>query len=243
MANLFQAAATKAAKEVKETKPKGTVIELPYEVDSAKVLTGESRKLHEAVTTLVEADGESKAAKNKANLAKGTIGKFAHPEVVRRLASSGLMPPGPIKFVNHEGESVTYVVTDKSKQYALKPDQVEDLKELLGEDGAAKLLKDETVFHFVPATMNEELTVSSEETDEDAPKTVADVVFAAVSEAIMGCDLLTDEQKGSLIESKQITRLVPEAAKLAPQVCGKDASVIEDLFDICKSQIVRYVKT
>lgn len=235
MANLFKQAAQKTAAEAKTTKPKGTVIELPKELDTGGKLTGDSAKLHQAVADLLIGSSEEKAAKNKQNLAKGTLGRFAHPEIVRRIAKDGQVPPGPIKFVDHKGQSVTYVIQDKSQQYALKDDQVSDLRDLLGEEAANEVMVTEEVYAFNPDTMNEPLA--------GGEGTVADVVFEIVSKAVERNTKLSDAQKAALIRQDVVTKLKAGFANAAALHCGKDAGRIEDAFDILKSQVVRYVKS
>lgn len=235
MANLFKQAAKKASKETKK-KPKGTVIELPIELDPQdKTLTGESAKLHKAVTDLIKGAAEYSAAKNKMNVAKGTLGRFAHPEISRRIAGTGTVPPGPIKFVDHKGQQVTYVIQDKSGQYPLKDDQIEELRELLGDEKADEVMETQEVYAFDNKVMDEPL--------EDGEGTVSDVIFEIVSRAISRNTRLTDDQKERLIRQDEKTKLIPRFPETAAMHCGKDAARIEDAFDILSSQVVRYLKS
>lgn len=231
--NMFRKAANEAKKEAKKTKPKGTVIELPQEVGDDNQLRPEFRRLHDAVHLLIESDSDAKAAKNKANLAKGQLNGWANPEIARRIATGNGLPPTPIKLVNSKGEEVTYVITDKAGQYALKDDQVEELEELLGEDAAAKLYDRREVYSFDPQVMNEQ--VSDDES-------VADVIFEIVSKAIERNTKLSDAQKESLIRCDDAAYLKKGACQLAPAVCGQDAAKIAEFLDVVSAQITRYVK-
>lgn len=235
MANLFQKAAKKSKETTTKSKPKGTVIELPKELDGDGKLTGDSAHYHKAVHDMLEAERELKAAKNKANLAKGTLGKYVHPEVVRLLAENGVLPPTPIKVQDHKGQAVTYVVTDKSQQYPLKDDQITELQEILGETKADEITDTVEVYAFDPDCMNETL--------QEGEGTVADVVFEIVSKAVTRNTKLTDDQKERLIRQDVVTRLIAGFPASAAVHCGRDAVRIEEVFDVCKSQVVRYLKS
>lgn len=244
MVNLFKAAAQKTVAEIKKTKPKGTTFELPRELDDNGTLVGDSKKLNRAVKDLLDAAKDEKAAKTKAGVAKAVLLRHCSPTVIQNLAHNGMIPATPIKFSNHEGESVTYVIQDKTQQNELKPEQIERIQELLGDDKAAEIIVTEEVYQFNPKVMNQE--APSQKTDEDGNtvnETVGEVIFDVVSSALENCDRLTDEQKEALFDYKVKSNLIKNIADLAPQLIGKDAGKIEELLEIASSQVVRYVKT
>lgn len=230
--NLF-AKATQAA-AVAPKKEKGTVIQLPKELDTAGKLIGESAVLNQAVTAAIEAAAEEKTAKTKGQLAKGRLLSYGDGRFVEMTAKLGVMPPTPVNIVNHNGESVTYVVQDKSQQYPLGPEQVELFNELLGEDGANKVIHKKTEFAFDVATMEEKAANDT--------KTVFDVVCEIVSNALINDPRLSDEQKGSLIKSVEKTFLQPNTLDRIATLCGADSERIGQFLGAAGSSCVRYIK-
>jgi len=233
--NLFARASNKKPDEPKKKK-KGTVLELPNApMDNDGKLTGESARLHLAITALLEAAKEEKAAKNKAGACKGTLKPWAETQWVELMSKLGVLPDTPITVVNHKGESVTFIVTDKSKQYDLDDDQVNALIEIMGEEGISKVVVDRTVFSFDPTIMSE--------TAANGEESVTDVVAELVSEAIHGTDRLTDEQKESLLSAESKTWLRPDVVQRIPELVGQDPGRIGRFLAACGSAVTRYIKS
>ena len=249
--NLFAKAKDKVAEA--PAKSKGTVFSLPKNLDESGKLIGESAILNNAVHEAREAKSEEDAAKNKGNLAKGRIAKWTLSEVVKTIASIGVLPPTPVSVVNHNGESVTYVMQDKSQQNALKAEQVELFQAVLGEEGAAKVIHKKTVFSFSPDVMEQsaydpKATAAARKQNPDAmpvfsnERSVMDVIGELISNAVAGCTELTDEQKEALIESKVGMHLRPNTLPRIAELCGGDVARIEQFLDAAGSAAVRYVK-
>jgi len=231
--NLFTKA--KEAAVVAPKKEKGTVLQLPKELDVEGRLIGDSALLNNAVTEVLEASSEEKAAKNKGNLAKGRLSKYAQSQVVQLTAKLGVLPPTPVSVVNHNGESVTYVVQDKSQQNAIGPEQVELFKSVLGEDGAARVVHTKTTFAFDVNTMEEKAA--------NGNASVAEIVAEVVSAALANDKRLSDEQKGALITSTEKTYLRPNTLQRVAELCGADAARIDQFLEAAGSAVVRYVKS
>lgn len=231
--NLFANAAKAAAAAPK--KEKGTVIQLPKELDTDGKLIGESAILNNAVTAAIEAAAEEKTAKNKGALAKTRLLAYGQSKVVELYAKLGVAPTTPVNLVNHNGESVTYVMADKSQQNPIGPEQVELLKGILGDDGAAKVINQRTIFSFDPATMDEQAA-------NDKTKTVFDIVCEIVSTALTNDPRLSDEQKGALIKSTAKTYLQPNTLDRLAELCGADASRIGQFYDAAGTACVRSIK-
>ena len=151
--NLF--AKSKANQEDKPKKSKGTVWELPRELDAEGKLTGESAILHQAVTDAIAADAAKKAAENKGNMAKSRLSQYALSRYVENIANLGVLPTTPMAIANHVGESVTYVVQDKSGQNAITLEQKDMLASVLGEEVAEEIVVERTVFSFNPEVMQQ----------------------------------------------------------------------------------------
>jgi len=231
--NLFAKAVQKAAEAPK--KAKGTTITLPKSLDTEGKLIGESAILNNAVTEAIEAGAEEKAAKNKGALAKGRLMGYAQSEVVKMTAKMGILPPTPVSVVNHNGESVTYIMADKSQQNPLAAEQVALLESVLGPDKAAKVIQKRTIVSFNFVTMDEQAA-------NEQSKTVFDVVAEVVSKALMADPRLSQEQKESLLLSTEKTYLQPNTIDRAAELCGGDAANIAQFFEAIGSACVRSIK-
>jgi hypothetical protein len=231
--DFFANAIKKAAETPK--KVKGTTIQLPKELDATGKLIGESALLNNSVTDAIEAGAEEKAAKNKGSLAKGRLANFAMSRIVELYANLGVAPPTPLSIVNHNGESVTYIMADKSQQNPLQLEQVELLNEILGEDGAAKIVHEKTTIFFNNSTMEQQAANA-------ADKTVYEVVCEIVSTALSNECRLSDSQKASLIQSTVKTFLRPNTINRAAELCGADAARIGQFFDAVGTACVRSIK-
>ena len=250
--NLFAKAKDKQAEA--PVKAKGTTYQLPKTLDEGGVLTGESKLLNEAVHEILEAAEEEKKAKNKGVLAKGKVGKWTFGEVVKTTAGLGVLPPTPVTVVNHNGESVTYVMQDKSQQNPLKQEQVELFGAIMGEEGAQNIIHEKTVYSFNPEVMEQaaydaKATAAARKANPDAApvysqsESVLDVIMELVSEAIVGCNKLTDEQKEGLIASKTGYHLRPNTLARVAELCGGDVTRIEQFMEAAGSGCVRYIKS
>jgi len=233
--NLFTAAGEKEKEEPK--KPKGTVFHLPKDLDSEGKLTAEAARLHDAVEEVAEAIAEEKAAKNRGNAAKGVLGKHALCRYTREMAKLAVLPPGPITLVNHEGAGVTYVVQDKSQQNNLDDKQIELLKKQLGPELAAKVVVPRELFYFNVKALNEKAAGEAAEGEK-----VSEVVFQIVSEAIMGSNKLSDEQKTAVIGKKTKNYLAENTLQRIPELVGANAAKIQLFLETVGSAIVRYIK-
>jgi hypothetical protein len=230
--NLFANAAKAAASAPKKTS--GTVIALPKELDTEGKLIGDSKLLNEAVSNAIEAAAEEKTAKTKGTLAKTKLMGFAQQEVVKLYAKLGVPPTTPVSVVNHNGESVTYVMADKSQQNPISPEQIAMLRELLGDEGAAQVVDERTTFFFDNATMGEKAA-----NDE---KTVFDIVCEHVNATIATDPRLSDEQKANLLKSTVKSFLKPNTLNRIAELCGSNAAKIGQFYEAAGTACVRSIK-
>jgi hypothetical protein len=231
--NLFAKAAVAAKAAPK--KEKGTMVQLPQQLDTDGKLVGESAILNNAVTAAIEAKAEENAAKTKGALAKGKLMTFAQSRVVELYAKLGVAPPTPVSVVNHNGESVTYVMADKSQQNPINEQQVSLFQSLLGDEGAARVVHEKTQFFFDPATMDE--TAAN-----DQSKTVFEIVCELVSTALAADARLSDEQKGAIIKSTTKTFLQVNVLDRVAELCGADSARIAQFYDAAGTACVRSIK-
>ena len=233
--NLFAKAKTAVA-EAPAKKPKGTTFKLPQELDTEGKLTGESAVLNESVGIVIQAHADETAAKNRGNLAKGQLSRYVLGAFSQEYARLCVQPPTPYAVVNHVGQAVTYVVQDKSQQNGLSQDQVDMIAGLLGVDVANSIIHTRDVYGFNADTMGEAAANSKDES-------VAEVVCSLVSEVIAGCKKLSQEQKDTLITSTSKTMLKPGTVSRIAELCGSDATRIQQFIEAAGTSIVKYLKS
>ena len=233
MANLF--AAAKKDKPTTAAVRKGTTFQLPKNLGKDGKLEGESLVLNNAVHNLIEASKEEKNAKAKVSVAKGQLNGWVETVYCMEWAKLGIQPPTPITLVNHNGETNTFVIQDKTQQYTLKDDQVEILTALLGPEGVTKLVENVDVYSFNSRTMAEPAANAED-------STVQDVIFELVSTAVENDDRLSEEQKNALIEVTSTNRVKPSHLSRLAEIGGCDAGKLQELLGAIGSGSPHYVK-
>ena len=233
--NLF--AAARVAAPAVEKKPKGTAISMPKDLDDKGNLTGESKLLNEAIHDALEAAAEEKAAKNKSNAARGILTPYVQNEWAAIAAQQGPRPPTPITVTNHRGESLSYVIQDRTQQNSLCPSQVEMLENLLGKEVVEGLTHERTIYALDPNTLAQQAAGPKSNGE-----TVQEVVFEIISTAIIDNPKLSDEQKASVIAATSKTLLKPNTFPRMVELCGPNIGKIAGFLDSAGSAIVRYLK-
>lgn len=225
--NLFAKAAS-AQKPAAKKKDKGTVLELPIEVstnpldaENHRKMTPACARLHDAITTMFEQDLIKKTAEGKLNTAKGTVMPVAIDLLVEEWAKGGVLPGTPIKIQNDKGEAVTFVLQDKSKQYSLSDEQIEQLEEILGED-AAQLVVEKTEYTLDEGVLAEE--------------GVGEKLSAAIQDA------LDEDQAERLLKANTVKRLHPTAVARLAEISRKDPVRMKMLLEAFGSSAVKYLK-
>lgn len=238
--NLFHKAVTAPRKEKKE---KGTVFILPKDVGEDNKLRGESLVLNNSVTEVITAKKEESVAKNKGNIAKGHLKTWMFNKYTQEWAANGMMPETPVSLANHLGESLTYVVVDKTQQYTLGTEQVELLEQTVGADTVKLFVETVDIYGFDPATMGApagEIPASASADEIAMMPTVQDVIFEIVSEAISKETRLTDEQKAALITRAVVTRVKSGYLARLAEFVGAKAEMIGQVLEIIGSGCTRY---
>jgi hypothetical protein len=217
---LFTKAAQKAKETVKDSKKKATAW-----------IVGESDPVSKAVKELVGLEAQSKIIEAKMSVIKSQVKRFADDMFIKDYVARGFAPETPMLVQNGDGEKVTYVAQDRGSQYGVKPDQVEALNDLLGEDAVSSLLYEETTFGF-----NREIL---------ALPGVLEAIESALTEAISGMTnmgMLDGDQASELLDVKSKTTFRPGSLGQLTLICGKDTSRVKQFLDIAGSSFVRYVK-
>ena len=220
--SLFAAAAEKVEKKPAKAKKNTTWIVGDPEGDAVA----------KAVHNLIELTAQGDAIAAKKRMAATIVLKVAKENHVRDFASLGVPPDTPMCVQNTDGEKVTFIVQDRSGQYAAKPEQVEIIAQLLGEDVASDLTYTETKLGFDRTIL--------------AIPGVSAAIEKSLQTAInklVKTEKLTADQAGELIVASQKTAFKPGTLDRAASLCGQDVTRLAGMLNALGSSCVRYIKT
>lgn len=228
--NVFAKAKDKAASLPKKGKGKETIWTVnPSEIQQTDDPTIE--QLAEAVTQVINLTEERKKIEAKEKVYKNLLRDYAEGQYVDHLAAHGAEPPTPLKVANAEGETVTYVVTDRSHLSKVEDNQVTLLSKLLGEDAAADIIYNAESFAFNPAIL--------------ALPGVSEAIEAGLNEILgklVEDETLTMAQAGDLLTHEEVRRFKPGTVKAAVGTCGKDRAKLAQFFEALGSARSHYIK-
>ena len=223
MAGLFSNAVAKSVvKKPKSSKP-ATIW---------NVGDPEGDAVGKAVHELKELGAQEKAIKAKKGLFSTIVLKHAMENHVADFCALGIQPATPLKVRNSDGEEVSYIVQDRGGQYDVKPEQVEILEQLLGEEAAQDLLYSEVALGF--------------NRDVLAIPCVSKEIEAALGRAITKltkAGTLTGEQADELITAKMKTSFKPGTLARAASIVGNSTTKLAQFLDAMGSSCCRYVKS
>lgn len=198
-------------------------------------LTGDPQgdAVAKSVKELVRLSAEAKAVEAKMGIHKTVVKKYAEDRYVGYYAAEGTSPDTPMVVQNTDGEKVTYVVQDRSSQYAVKDEQKEALAQLLGPDAVDGLLYEEVSFGF-----NREIM---------SVPGVQEVVEKALESAIKKLTagpkpVLTETQAEALIDVEQKTTFKPGTLDRLTMIVGQDTGRIKQFLDVMGASATRYIK-
>lgn len=184
-----------------------------------------------AIHELVALTAQEKAIAAKKKLFATVVAKHASTSYVRDFCSMGVSPETPMVVQNADGEKVTYVVQDRGGQYNVKDEQIDAMKQLLGEDLANSLLYTEVTFGF-------DRTIF-------AVPGVSEVIERALESAVKKLvkdEVLTGDQADELITAQQKTSFKPGTLDRAAEFCGRDTTKLTQFLDAMGSSCTRYIK-
>lgn len=221
---LFAKAAAKSESGAKTAKPKKNTTWVVGDPDGDAV--------GKAVHQLVELTAQEKAIAAKKKLHATVVLKHAKENHVRDFCDLGVPPDTPMIVQNADGEKVTYVVQDRGGQYNVKPEQIDALNQLLGEDAASALLYTETTLGFDRTILG--IPGVSEAVEKALERTV---------QKLIKDEVLTAEQADELITASQKTSFKPGTLDRAATIVGRDTTKLAALLDAMGSSCTRYIKT
>ena len=184
-----------------------------------------------SVKELVRLDAELKAIEARMGLHKATVKKYAEEKYLRDFADRGVSPDTPMTVQTTDGERVTYVVQDRSGQYAVREEQLDALGQLLGLDAAGELTYREATFRFNRDVM--------------ALPGVQDAIGAALDSVLNGLvesGVLTKDQSDALVDCDEKVSFKPGTLDRLPHIVGRDVGRMRAFLEIAGSSVTRYVK-
>jgi phosphoribosylformylglycinamidine (FGAM) synthase PurS component len=221
---LFAKAAEKSAASTKSSKPKKNTTWVVGDPEGDAV----AKAVHE----LVELTAQEKALAAKKKLQATIVLKVAKTNHVRDFCDLGVPPDTPMLVQNSDGEKVTFIVQDRGGQYNVKPEQIEAMQQLLGEDAANDLLYTETTLGF------DRTVLGIPGVGEAIEKALERVVTKLVKD-----EKLTPEQADELITAKQKTSFKPGTLDRAATIVGRDTTKLAAFLDAMGSSCTRYIKS
>lgn len=223
MATLFAKTKEKAAKTAAAPKKKATTWTVG---DPNGDVVGKSIK------ELVKIDADMKALEAKAGIHKQVVQNYAHKQFVGSFADAGVLPDTPMRVTNSDGDTVTYVVQDRSGQYQVKDAQIEALNDILGADVVPGLVYTETTFSFNRDVM--------------AIPGVSEVVERALEAAIKKLikdEVVSEQVAENLLSVNEKTAFKSGILERAALLTGNDVTRLDAMLDALGSSCCRYVKT
>jgi hypothetical protein len=178
----------------------------------------------DAVNEIVKLDREVDAINAKINVRKNILKGVAQEKWLSDYVRESGSPESPMKLLTPEGESLTYVVQDRSGQVKVSDDLREQLVVEIGSDAVDRLLYEETTFSFNRvALMNPQI--------EKAVSKALEALVEQVASIDPEISLLDVEQK---VAYKKLDNLT--------EICGHDRGAISRFVELIGSALVRYLK-
>jgi len=231
MANAF----AKAAGKVQAAAPARKKKETQWRVGAGE----QERAIAEAISAMIEIAGQRKALETREGLFKGRLKAYAEELYVRDFAAVGVEPERPMNLVNDKGESVTFVVQDRSQGYKVSDETVDALTDLLGPGAVAELLYESVEFGFDAAVM-------AGPAMDGSGRLVQDVMGEELGKLLERLQLegvLSEAQVDGLLAAKQVRTYRPGVMQRLPEICGRSVSRISDFLAAVGGACVRYIKS
>lgn len=189
----------------------------------------EDLKVAQSIKTLTDLTREKKAIEAKMGVHKSIVKRYADKKYVATYVETECSPESPMIVQNGDGEKVTYVVQDRSASSKVSDEQIDALKDLLGPEGAERVIWQETSFGFNPEALAQ-----------DGVMEVLEKHLEKAVKEIEKNDLLPEGLE--LLSASTQTAFKPGTLKRLTSICGKDHSRVKQFLDIMAGACVRYVR-
>lgn len=193
--------------------------------------TGADKKIGEAITAFKKHAKASEASGKLADIAKKEVFDFAEAAWLKLFEDAGERPESPFKVVNARGESVSFVVTDKSDGAELKGNAASDLKLLLGRE-ASSAIETNTRFELDDDVLYETTR---------GGWTVGAHLSNALTIAV-AYGHITQDQADRLFKSREATVIKPKFLERLPLLADRCNVQLKELLTAVGSAIVRFIR-
>lgn len=218
---MLAKAASKAATTA-DTKKKERTVWMLHEGDP----------LIPVVEQFLQLDKEEKAAKSRKDLPKGKLRTHCRDLFVSDYVAQDKPPETPMVLMCPNGQSVTYVSQDRTKQHEVSDSELEALGAVLGVDKAAKLVYNETEFAF-----------SRELMERDEVANAIDKALTACVKKLVDSKALTEAESEMLLVATVERHYRPRVLTQMTDICGKDVATVKQVLDIMGTGVTNYVKS
>lgn len=180
---------------------------------------------------LSQINADIKALEAKKKIHASVVSAYAESNFINSFCDMGVMPDAPMKIVNQNGDSATYVVQDRSGQYKLKDDQIDVLIQILGEDVVDDLLYTQHTIGFDRSIMA--MPGVTEAVDKALTTAVKRMLRDGVLDAQSADDLISVDAK---------IAFKPGTLDRAASLVGRDKGRLRSFIQAMGSSCCRYVK-
>jgi hypothetical protein len=180
---------------------------------------------------------KAKEFERKADKAKAIVREFANVCWLD-IYSRGLLPQMPFKVITAKGESVGFVVQDKTAGAKLTPEAEQELTAIIGGEAMPTVVGDEISLQLDHATMNE-MAPGPEKLR------VGDVLAARLGSLryeLAAEGLLTQEQAGRIFQSRPVRVLKPSLLGRLPGLVAGSAEKIAEVLSVLSGSVVRFIR-
>lgn len=192
-------------------------------------------EISDAIEGLTKLTLESKALEGRMNILKTKIKEAAEELFANEYAETGLVPEAPIVMQTKEGVKLNYIVQDRSSQYDVKEDQINELKSM-------KFPVDEMIYEENTFKFDREIMAIPGVT-EALDKAVTTAINKLVSTEVLSseeAEALVVVDKKVAFKSGVLNRIGQYIAKVRSK--EERAELITSFLDTAGSNFTRYVR-
>lgn len=196
----------------------------------------EHKLLGKALAEVVKCDAQAKKLEMRSALAKSQLKEYCYQRWTEDFALRGWQPPAPVKLVNSAGQSVTYVIQDKTGSASLGESDYSDLVAALGRKRALAATSEKRRVYFDPNVLDQESLDG---------RTVGEAVeeqLALLADDLVIAKSISPEQAKSLFVVAKTRAFVPGFLSRLPSFCDFSADKLRVALEMIGSAVVRYIK-
>lgn len=198
-------------------------------------------QLGKLVTSYCRSKREAKAFLDRAAIDEAEIKSHCDSVWADRL-SRGIRS-APVKLVNlADKEALTYVVQDRTESSPLKPEQIEKLEAIVGEQELAGNLVERYVYSFDPEILALKVRRNPSVRRVVSVESLISEAIAGVVSELLEAGSITTDQATRLVRVETRVTLAPGFIARLPGYCDRSAEVIRNAVHAAGSAIVRFLK-